>query len=329
MKLDVFNHVLPENYLKRLEITSRDREHLKRNSNIPTLWDMDARLRLLDRFDDVQQVISLAGPPIEVGADPKTAVELAQLANDEMAAICRAHSDRFPGFIASLPMNDTPGAIRELDRALDDLNASAVQIFSNVDGKPLDSPELFPFFQHAHERDVTIFMHPARGANFSDYRTESKSRYELWWAFGWPYETTVAMARMVYSGLFDRLPGLRVVTHHMGGMVPYFEGRISPGLDVMGQRTMGEEYTPLKRRTLDYFHEFYGDTALFGALEATQCGYRFFGAEHTVFASDCPFDPEGGAFFLRETIRILDAIDIAASERQQIYEGNAKRLLKF
>lgn len=329
MKIDVFNHVLPPKYLDRMRETSRDREMVKRVTNIPTLWDMDARMRLLDPYDDLQQVISLASPPLEVAAGPDVAPELARLANDEMAALCEKYSDRFPAFIATLPMNNPEAAVAEVDRSIDELGAVAVQIYTNVAGKPLDDPDLFPVFERIHQRDVAIFLHPARGANFPDYLSENMSRYELWWAFGWPYETTIAMARIVYSGMMDKLPNLKIVTHHMGGMVPYFEGRISPGLDVMGARTVGEEYPPLKRRGLDYFKSFYADTALFGATAATRCGYEFFGVERTLFASDCPFDPEHGAMFIRETIRVLDSLGLSDEELRRIYELNARELLRL
>ncbi|HUW63659.1 MAG TPA: amidohydrolase family protein [Spirochaetia bacterium] len=329
MKIDVFNHVIPKKYLERMRQTSSDREMLKRNGNIPTLWDIEARLRMIEQFPDLQQVISLASPPIEVGAGPDVSPGLTRFANEEMAEICQKHHDRFPNFIASLPMNNPEAAVAEIDHAIDNLHAAAVQVFSNVNGRPLDEPRFFPIFQRAVERNVTIFVHPARGAKFSDYSAEKQSRYELWWAFGWPYDTSVAMARMVYSGMFDKLPDLRVVTHHMGGMVPYFEGRITPGLDVMGQRTIGEEYSPLKKRPIEYFKKFFADTALFGARAATRCGYEFFGEDQVLFASDCPFDPEGGSLFIRETIRVLDSLELGSQELHKIYELNARKILNL
>ena len=88
-----------------------------------------------------------------------------------------------------------------------------------------------------------IWLHPTRTGSFADYATEDKSKFELWWTFGWPYETSVAMARLVFAGYFDRWPGLRIITHHMGGMIPYFAGRIGPGLDQLGARTDDEDLT--------------------------------------------------------------------------------------
>ncbi len=107
-----------------------------------------------------------------------------------------------------------------------------------------------------------------------DYKHETKSHYEIWWTFGWPYETSVAMAHMVFEGLFDTYPNLKVITHHMGAMIPYFEGRVGPGWDQLGSRTSDQDYTlllkKLKKRPIDYFHMFYADTALFGARAATR-----------------------------------------------------------
>ena len=130
--------------------------------------------------------------------------------------------------------------------------------------------------------DRPVWLHPYRGADFPDYRTETKSKFEIWWAFGWAYETSVAMARLVFAGIFDRHPRIKIITHHLGAMAPYFEGRIGPGWDQLGTRTSDEDYRAtvlqrLKKRPLDYFRMFYGDTALFGAYDATECGVRFFG----------------------------------------------------
>jgi aminocarboxymuconate-semialdehyde decarboxylase len=221
--------------------------------------------------------------------------------------------------------------VDEIHRSVKQLNARGVQIFSNVDGKPLDLPEFAPIFDAMAEYDLPIFLHPARASNFPDYLTEEKSKYELWWAFGWPYETSVAMARIAFSGLFDKHPNLKIVAHHYGAMVPYFEGRVGPGLDQLGARTSGFDKSTLKikRRPFDYFKMFYGDTAVFGSKAATECGLAFFGADQTVFASDAPFDPEKGPMYIRETIRILDELEISDADKAKIFHGNAEKLMKL
>ena len=221
--------------------------------------------------------------------------------------------------------------MRELHRAVDTLGARGIQVFSNINGKPLDLPEFAPIFAAMADYDLPIFLHPARGADFPDYQTETRSKYELWWAFGWPYETSIAMGRIVFAGIFERHPAIKIVAHHYGGMIPYFEGRIGPGLDQLGARTTNNTYATdlahLTKRPVDYFRMFYADTAVFGSRAATECGLAFFGAGHTLFASDAPFDPEKGPMYIRETIRILDELTCSDEERASIFHGNAERLM--
>lgn len=334
MKIDIFNHIFPKKFFDRMvEVAPNGADMHKRVRNIPCIVDLDERFRIMDRFDDYCQVICLPSPPLEVYGPPPVSTELAKIANDGMAELVRKHPDRFPAFIASLPMNDPAGLLAEARRAVTQLGAVGVQIFTNVLGRPLDRPETMPLFDLMAELDYPIWMHPARGADFPDYKGEKKSHYEIWWTFGWPYETSAAMAHLVFSGLFDRRPGIKIITHHMGAMIPYFEGRVGHGWDQLGTRTSDEDYflllKKLKKRPLDYFRMFYADTALFGAKEATVCGLKFFGTEKTLFSSDSPFDPEKGSAYIRWTIEIIDGLDITPQERQTIYEGNARKLLKL
>ena len=333
-KIDVFTHIFPKAYVDRMmEVAPGYKDAGKRVRGVPMLADLDERFRVMDLFEGYEQVLSIATPPIEAFSRPADAVDLARRANDGMAELVRWYPDRFPGFIASLPLNDPEQAIEETRRAVGGLGARGIQLFTNVCGKPLVAPEFRPLFDVMAEFDLPIWLHPYRGADFSDYQTEDRSQYEIWWTFGWPYETSVAMARIVFEGLFDAHPGLKIITHHMGAMIPYFEGRVGPGWDQLGARTSDQDYTlvlkRLKKRPLDYFRMFYGDTALFGAFDGTVCGVRFFGADHVLFASDSPFDPEKGTMYIRETIGVIDRLPISAAEREAIYSGNAIRLLKL
>jgi aminocarboxymuconate-semialdehyde decarboxylase len=159
----------------------------------------------------------------------------------------------------------------------------------------------------------------------TDYPGEAKSRFEMWWCFGWPYDTSVAMSRLVFSGLFDRHPGIKIVTHHCGGMIPYFDGRVGAGLDVLGSRTSDEDYSKilpsLKRPHLDYFREFYADTAMFGGQYGIGCGLQFFGPDKVVFATDTPLGP------IKPTIDVIDRLRLSETDRRKIYVGNAEKLL--
>ena len=334
MKIDIFPHILPRRYFDRmLAVAPRGLTLQKRMAGIPVLVDLDLRLRIMDRYEGYVQVLTLASPPIEIVGGPETSPELARLANDGMAEIVASHPDRFPGFVASLPMNNPEAALREIDRALDELGATGVQVFSNVAGRPLDEPEYQLVFDRMAARGLPVWLHPARPASFPDYAAEKRSKYDLWWAFGWPYETTIAMGRLVFSGIFDRHPDLRIITHHLGAMLPYFEARAGGGLDQLGSRTDdpedGAALRRLRRRPLDYFRMFYGDTALFGAHRAMECGLAFFGADRVLFGTDMPFDPEQGPGFIRDTIAAMERMRATDEERAKIYEGNARRLLRL
>jgi predicted TIM-barrel fold metal-dependent hydrolase len=334
MKIDIFNHIFPKTFFdKMMELAPNYKDMGKRFREVPALVDLEVRFRVMDQFDDYAQVICLTSLPLEALAGPELTPELAKVANDGMAEYVAKYPDRFPGFVASMPMNNPDAALDEMDRAIKDLKAVGVQFFSNVNGRPLDLPEFRPLFEKMAKLDQPIWIHPARGANFSDYLTEEKSKYEIWFVFGWPYETSVAMARLVFGGYFDQFPNLKIITHHMGGMIPYFEGRVGTSWDQLGSRTSDEDYTgilkQLKKPHLEYFKMFFADTALFGSFSATKCGLEFFGVDNVLFASDCPFDPEKGPGYIRETIKVIDALPISETDRQKIFEGNAKRLFRL
>jgi predicted TIM-barrel fold metal-dependent hydrolase len=334
-KIDIFNHIYPAAYFDLvMRVAPTFKDIGKRMRGVPMLVDLDERFRVMDRFDDYHQVLSIATPPIEVYSSGADTIDLARAANDGMAELVRKYPDRFPGFVASLPLNNPDAAMRECERAVGDLGARGIQMFSNINGKPLDRPEYLALFERMAAFDLPVWLHPFRGADMTDYATESRSLYEIWWTFGWPYETSVAMARLVFSGIFDRRPTLKIITHHLGAMAPYFEGRVGPGWDQLGARTTDEDYKTtvlqrLKKRPLDYFKMFYADTAVFGSYDATVCGLNFFGANHVLFASDAPFDPEKGPMYIRETIAILDRLPMSTADRERIYWRNATELLKL
>jgi aminocarboxymuconate-semialdehyde decarboxylase len=334
MKIDIFNHIFPKIfYDKMMEIAPNLADLGKRVRGVPVLFDLEARFRMMDQFDEYAQVICMPGPPLEVIGGPDVNPELAKAANDGLAEYVAKYPDRFPGFIASMPMNNLDAAVAEIDRAIKDLKAVGVQFYTNVNEKPLDLPEFRPLFEKMSEYDLPIWIHPIRGANFPDYLTEDKSKYEIWWTLGWPYETSAMMARLVFGGYFDDFPNLKIITHHMGGMIPYFEGRVGPGWDQLGARTSDEDLSlvlkKLKKHHMEYFKMFYGDTALFGSVSGTKCGLDFFGADNVLFASDSPFDPEKGPGYIRETIKIIEELPISDEDRKKIFEGNARRLMKL
>ena len=332
MKIDAFSHILPRRYFDVMREHVSDPKSLKRWLNLPALHDIDARLLMMDEFGpEYQQVLTLSSPPIEMLAGPDDSWKLARLANESMRELVDQYPARFPAFVASLPLNDTEASLNELRYAVDELDAVGVQVFTNMNGVPLDDPRFEPVFAEMARRGLPVWMHPTRSAAAADYASEERSEFEVWWALGWPYETSVAMSRMVFSGLLERHPGLAVVTHHMGAMIPFLEGRIRLGwADQFGSRTHGDEagkvLERLSKEPIEYFRSFYGDTALSGSAIGTRCGLEFFGASNVLFASDCPFDPEGGPMYIREMIRVIDGLDLTDDDRALIYAGNLRRI---
>src|SRR6266511_2451225 len=309
--VDIYCHIFPDAFFQEMNrIAPRLGNIGARLRGVKKLFDLDERFREMDQFGDYREIISLPNPPIEDLAAGEVGLDLARIGNDAMAELCARHPTRFPTFVAALSMTDVEGSVQEARRAVNELGAGGVQIFATM-----------------AELDLPIWLHPARTASMSDYSKEQKSRFEMWWCFGWPYDTSVAMVRMVFCGLFDRYPRLKIITHHLGGMIPYYDGRVGAGLEVLGSRTSDEDYSKilpsLKRPHLDYMHDFYGDTALFGGgIHAVRCGLDFFGAEHVVFATDTPLGP------IAPTIDVIKRLDIADADRRKIFAGNAERLLK-
>jgi len=333
MRIDAYTHFFPKKFFDRMmEIAGEHKDMGKRVRSLPALFDLDHRKKIVDMYTDYAQILSYPQPPLEVFAKPEQIDELACMINDGFAEICAKDHDHFPGWVAQVSLATPDAGAREAERAIKELGALGVQIYTNVAGKPIDAPEYEQFWAKMNELGKPVWIHPARGAETPDYPlAEKKSLYEIWWAFGWSYETGAAMARLVFSKIIDKYPNLKVLVHHFGGIVPMLEGRIGPGWDVLGSRTSDEDYVALrkslKKRPLDYFkQDFYADTAAFTARAATICGLDFYPIDKVVFASDCPFDPEKGTMYIRETLKILDSLPLSKVDRDKIYFKNLEAM---
>jgi len=330
MRIDAYTHFIPKRFFEKL-VESGSADIGKRMRNVPSIYDLDIRRKVVDMFPDYGQILSYPMPPLEVVTqDTAKIADYAKVVNDGFAEICATHPAQFPGWVAQTSLALPDAGIAEAKRAMA-MGALGVQIYTNIQGRPLDDPAFEPFFAAMAKSGTTIWLHPVRGANFSDYLSEKKSKYEIWWAFGWSYETAAAMARLVFSKIIDKYPNLKIIVHHFGGIVPMLEGRIGPGWDQLGARTSDEDYgavlKSLNKRPLDYFrHDFYADTATFTGNAAMVAGLDFYEIDKILFASDCPFDPEKGTMYIRETIRILDELGLSKSDRAKIDHQNLEKL---
>ncbi len=263
-KIDGYSHISPPRYTEALrrEFPGFYNQIL---GHTPPLFDMDARFRVMDAFGPIAQVLTVGPvPPLEAFADPARATALARLANDEMAELVGTYPDRFVAAIALLPMNDVDAALEESDRAIKELGFRGIYVHSNIDGKPLDAPEFLPLFEKMAAYDLPIYVHPWRGNDFPEYRSETESKYSISSTFGWPHETTAAMTRIVFSGLLERFPELKIVTHHCGGMVSFYEQRIVQHFSQFGisYHDYGELVKNLTKAPIEYYKMFYNDTAV-------------------------------------------------------------------
>ncbi len=336
MKIDIFSHIFPPRYkealYRHLSSAQIDRNrNLKGNEALPALWDMDFRLRILEEYDDYVQVLSINMPSPDIIPDPVIAAEAAKIVNDEMAEIVAGHPHRFVAGVATLALSNINAALDETDRAIKTLGLKGIRLDTNVNGKPLDSPEFMPLYEKMAEYDLPVWIHPVRDDTMPDYTTEEKSRYGICTLFGWPYETAAAMTRLVCSGVLEKHPSLKIITHHCGGLVPFFSDRIIHMWDLAEKRGLEEAafIKGLSKRPVEYFRMFYNDTVVAGGPPTLMCGYQFFGAEHLLFGTDMPFDVEHGHVRIKEVIRNIEQIDIPDTDRKKIFEDNARKLLNL
>ncbi len=335
-RVDVFCHILPKRYdaarwerAEKSNFVEHSPSHLKYvkggkspdQENYKVLVDLDARWRMMDEFENYRQVISVASPPVEA-VDQDDSEYLAKILNDEMAELVEKYPDRFAGAACSLPMNKPDAAARELERCLKDLKYCTLQIFSNVNGKPLDLPEFRPIFQIMAEHDLPILLHPARSIKHWDYSSEPDSKFLIWQVFGWPYETTAAMTRIAFGGILDDYQDLKIICHHTGAMVPFFQGRIVSMYRMLEPLIVAERGNrPFSKPIIEYFRSFYGDVSTF-TTASIECAADFFGADHLIFGSDAPFDFEGGRASIRECSEAIQSSRISAEDQSKIFYKN-------
>ncbi|SOC49511.1 aminocarboxymuconate-semialdehyde decarboxylase [Blastococcus aggregatus] len=335
MKIDAFCHIMPRPYFDRffeLDAPPDVQNLRKRVSNIPALVDMNVRFRQMDEFGDYRQIINIAAPPVEFFGSPKISKELSRIGNESMAELVAAHPERFAGWTACVPMDDPDAAVEELEYAVNELGALGAQIYTHVAGHPMDEPRFDPFYAKVAELGSLLQVHPSRSSAWADYPSEQRSKYEIWWTFGWEYDLSAFMARMVFSGVLERYPDLKMLIHHGGSMVPHFSGRVGPGWDQLGARTPEDQKDditgyPLTKRPLEYFKMMYADTAMFGAAHALRCSIDFYGVDHVLFSSDSPYDPEKGPGYIRATIKNLQEIGLSEAEQDAIFRGNVTKML--
>jgi aminocarboxymuconate-semialdehyde decarboxylase len=322
--IDAYSHVCPEPLLDAIatRYPGAEAAALRKNTY---LFDGERRLRYMDRIGVDQQVLTLVRPPMWLGMPRPIVHELTRVANDSIAEMAAAWPDRFIP-VGVLPVVDDE-MLAEFGRLHNDLGVPGVLIFSNIEGLPLDDPSMWPLYEAAAAADVPIWIHPQHGHSYPWLKRDLVDRL-----FGWPFETTLAMSRLVFGGVLQRYPDLKFVTHHLGGMVPYYASRA----DAMSQEiaryrdaSLTEASEPLEGRPTDYFRKFYNDSMVNGSAAAMRCGLEFFGAERVMYGTDFPMGPNDGEDWPVEVLDTIRSLDLGAADLQLVLAGNLRRILRM
>jgi predicted TIM-barrel fold metal-dependent hydrolase len=324
MKIDIFAHLMTQKvvdtFVKR--VGNMEIVGMRPDEGVDKNWfDMNIRFEIMNKVPDMVQVLVPTGQPLETHASAKDAIYIAQVYNDELAAAVSKYPDKFITAVALIPLNNVSDALKEMERTIKQLKFKGILLHTPVHGRPLDLPDFIPIYEHMLDYDLPIWIHPTRHVSIPDYANEKESKYGLYHVFGWPYETTIAMGRLVCSGILMKYPKLKFITHHAGAMAPFFADRI-PMLNCSfgGKRVDGG--TLLKQ-----FRMFYNDTALNGNAAGIECAHAFFGTDHILFGTDMPYGPAKGEVFVRKTIDNINGMNISEADKKKIFEENARTLL--
>ena len=315
VKIDIYTHWWPQKAAQRLLEKAKPtadpiaKKYLERRESRTAVNTLDLRFRFMDRHPDVLHVLTISNPPPELFTDPVDTAEVCQMANDEMIDLVINYPDRFIGAAAILPMNDMDLALKECDRALGELGMHGIRLFTNVLGEKLNAEMLRPLYEKMVKYDKPIWIHP------TEPQTVSVGQE---WLLGWEYETSKAMVDIAGSWVFEDLPDLKMITHHLGSMIPFFEQRI--------------RWLAPNPKTHQNLKKFHNDTALYGSTAALMCGYSFFGADNILFGTDVPLGTAripNSAGFMEWTLRAVEAMEIPDEEKEKIFLLNAIDLLRL
>jgi predicted TIM-barrel fold metal-dependent hydrolase len=273
-------------------------------------YDIRTKLEAMDNAGVEAQILSIIIPGAEI-LDLKTGIDLARIVNDETAEVVRQYPERFTA-LTTLPLRDTEASLKELDRATNSLGFKGIMFFSNVDGMPLSDPKLWPIYEMAQELDQPILIHPTRPVMADEVK-----EYGLEIIVGFMFDTSLAALKLIFSGVLERYPKLKIIVPHAGGILPYLLGRI----DYQSSLIPGSRDN-LKTAPSDYIKKFYTDTVSMSG-PALEYVYNLLGPEHLLFATDYPY------WEMVPSVELIKQMDIPEEHKEGIFYKNAKRLLKL
>ena len=280
--------------------------------------NIERRLEHMDRLGVDVHVLTIPAP----GADRfegDGAIKIAQVANDAIAGIARRHPKRFIGFF-TLPTCNVKASLDELERSVNELGLKGFGCFANLNGQALDREELLPIYERLAKYKLPVYIHPT--APLATEATGIDIMPTL--IFGWAFDSTVAMTRLIYGRVLERFPEINFVVADVGGVLAFFAQR---AINIYSGRTeeIRQRYG-LKENPLDSFRRFYVDTADHPA-STLRCVKDFFGAERMVLGTNYPYGPEEGCLLVKNSLKAIDGLELNATEKEKILGGNAARIL--
>jgi len=320
MKIDVHAHILDRTYLESLcefmglEARTDSGQTLLRKGNATIAWFRNAffspteRLREMDRTGVNRRVLSLSSPSIYEWPVQEQ-IRLAVHINDATARYCEAHPDRFSG-LATLPLGDTEAALAELDRAVNGLGLVGIAMGSHIGSMPLNDPALEPVWSTINDRCLAVVEHPMRPLG-----TDHMNQFELPLRVGFIYETTTALTRMIYAGVFERYQDFPFIVAHTGGALLTILQRLDNGYHLFPDC---REH--ISRLPSEFAKKLYYDTCSFSA-DVIEMAHKLIGPERLLWGSDDPFISGSTAY--------IDELPLPAHDKELIFGGNAARLFGF
>jgi aminocarboxymuconate-semialdehyde decarboxylase len=324
VKYDLHTHYYPTAYFERIERgggdfsfgTSPTGQRIIRYRNArffgitAPMTDVAKRLEDMDRFGIDVEVLSLSTPNVFF-VEGKAQAEVARMVNDAYADLGAKHPGRFLG-LASIPMDDPDAALRELERALDELRMQGVVLLSNIRGRALADPVYRPFLEEADRRRLCVFVHP-----MIPVAAEAFTEYVLGPIVGFPFDTTVAIAKLCYAGVFRQLPNIRWLVAHAGGAVPYLMERLDSGW-----RDFAECRVNIDEPPSVYLKRLYYDTVTFSPHNLRLLREQV-GADHMVMGSDYPHLLGS----IEKAVSSIEAMDFTAREKERVFSGTALEIM--
>ncbi len=335
-RIDSYCHFSVMKVIDFLEEASNSRPHIFRSlfANTPTLINVEKRLALKDACGiDLSVLVPL--PWLEsaptVHANPKLCAEGARIFNDELAMTVGKRPDRFTG-VALLPTTNPEIMLTEFERAVRKLKLVGGFFVVGPTVKPPDHPDYEHLYKKAVELDVPLWIHPSRPPVYSDYVGEKISQYQVWQTLSWLLDSSTAMVRLVFSGVYERYPDLKLIIHHHGALIPLFAKRMQYGWDYFEQNTgvkVGPQAAALSRPYISHFKKFYCDTATQGHEPLLiKIAYDFFGPDRVLYGSDAPMDATGGMAFTMDARKSVEDLRLNEADHRKIFSQNILRLLK-